>query len=196
MKRGVLPENVCSDTNTSGKDASHGWSGDSRDAGLCNSEDGRGGLAEATNWSEGNWSERERFKEFGLDVDGTVHSISYTNTGENTRAMSQGLQQAGMLAPMMIGMIQSQNQGGDGPDLQVVQDLLGLLPSVGRIIGKLDFIEASMAATQPSREAGTYVRHSVTLIRPPQEEKPAAVKSPPPSKSKSKSKSASDKPAK
>jgi len=143
-----------------------------------------------------NWSESDRFKEFGLDVDGTVHSISYTNIGENTRAMSQGLQQAGMFAPMMIGMIQSQNQGGDGPDLQVVQDLLGLLPSVGRIIGKLDFIEASMAATQPGREAGTYVRHSVTLIRPPQEEKPAAVKSPPPSKSKSKSKSASDKPAK
>ena len=147
----------------------------------------------ATQSGEGtNWSESDRFKEFGLDIDGDVHSISYTNTGENTRAMSQGLQQAGMFAPMLIGMIQSQNLGGDGPDLQVLQDLLGLLPSIGRIIGKFDFIEATMAAAQPGREAGTYVRHSVTLIRPPQEDKPADVKSPPAAKSKS----ASDKPAK
>ena len=125
-----------------------------------------------------NWSESDRFREFGLDVDGDVHSISYTNTGENIRAMSQGLQQAGMIAPMIIGMIPSQNQGGDGPDLQVLQDILGLLPSVGRIIAKFDFIEASMATAQPGREAGTYVRHSVTLIRPPQEEKPAVSTSP------------------
>jgi hypothetical protein len=38
VKRGVLPENVCSNANTTGRNASHGWTGYSRDAGVCNSD--------------------------------------------------------------------------------------------------------------------------------------------------------------
>ncbi len=136
------------------------------------------------------WSESDRFKEFDLELRGAVKSISYTNTGENTRAFALGLQQAGMFAPMVLGMIPKPPDGQGGPDLQVLQDILGLLPSVGRIIGKFDFIEANMAASQPGAEEGTYVSHSVTLIRPPQEDKPADAKSTggkaAPSKSKSK----------
>jgi hypothetical protein len=97
--------------------------------------------------------------------------------------MAQGLQQAGMLAPMMLGMMQSQNQGGRGPDLQIVQDLLGLLPSVGRIVAKFDFIDATLSVSQPGSEAGTYMRQSVTLVRPPKVEK-AASALPPTSESK------------
>lgn len=142
----------------------------------------------ATKAGEGtSWSDSDRFKEFGLTIDGSVASISYTNTGENIRNIAQGLQQAGMLAPMLIGMAQSQNQGQGGPDLQVVQDVMGLLPSIGRIVSKLDFIDATMSVSQPGSESGTYTRQSVTLIRPPKEVKPASPSSPTETKSGAKS---------
>ena len=117
------------------------------------------------------WSDSDRFKEFGLKIEGPVESLSYTNTGENIRNMAMAMQQAGMFAPMLISMAQAQSQGQGGPDLQVVQDLLGLLPSIGRIVSKLDFIDATVTVSQPGSEAGTYTRQSVTLIRASKEEK-------------------------
>jgi hypothetical protein len=121
------------------------------------------------------WSDSERFKEFGLTIDGPVHSISYTNTGENIRNFAQGLQQAGIFAPMVLQMANAQNKGGQGPDLSVVQDILGLLPSVAKVIAKLDFNDATMTVSQPGAEAGSYTRQSVTLIKVPKEKKPADV---------------------
>ena len=113
------------------------------------------------------WADGDRFKEFGLTIDGPVSSVSFTNTGENIRAMSQAMQQLGMMAPMIIGMMQGQAQGNGAEGLQVVQEFSGLLPSIGRIVGKLDFYDATMTVTQPGPEANSYVRKSVTLIRPP-----------------------------
>jgi len=121
------------------------------------------------------WSDTDRFKEFGLTIEGPVHSISYTNTGENIRAFAQGLQQAGIFAPMMLQMANAQNKNGQGPDLSIVQDVLGLLPSVAKVIAKLDFQDATMTVSQPGSEAGTYTRQTVTLIKVPKEKKPAAV---------------------
>ncbi len=120
-----------------------------------------------------NWGSGDRFAEFGLTIDGTVNSIKYENTGENIRNLAQGLQQAGVFAPMLIGMAQGQNQGGNGPDLAVVQEALSLLPSVARVIGKMDFIDATVTVSQPGSESGSYTRDSVTLIKPPQEKKAA-----------------------
>ena len=142
----------------------------------------------ATMKGEGtSWIESERFKEFGLTADGPVSSISYTNTGENTRSMSQAMQQIGMMAPVFLGMFQAQAQGEGAEAMQIVQEAAGLLPSVGRIVGKLDFFDATMSVTQPGPEKNTYVRNSVTLIRPPAaaevsestgSEKPQAVNKP------------------
>ncbi len=129
------------------------------------------------------WSDSDRFKQFGMEITGPVSSMSYTNTGENIRNLSQGLQQAGMFAPMLIGMAQGQNSNGKGPDLKVIQEVLGLLPSVARIIGKFDFIDATTSACQPGSEAETYVRQSVTLIMPPKPEKPSAASTAKPAKS-------------
>ena len=113
------------------------------------------------------WADGDRFKEFGLSIDGPVSSISFTNTGENIRGMSQAMQQLGIMAPVFLGMIQGQAQGNGADALQVVQELSGLLPSVGRIVGKLDFYDATMTVTQPGPETNSWFRNSVTLIRPP-----------------------------
>ena len=121
----------------------------------------------AKNGEAATWAEGDRFKEFAMSIDGPVSSVSFTNTGENIRAMSQAMQQLGMMAPMFIGMAQGQAKGEGAEALQVVQELAGLLPSIGRIIGKLDFYDATLSVTQPGPETNSYVRSSVTLIRPP-----------------------------
>ena len=114
----------------------------------------------------------DTFTQFGLEVTGDVNSISYSNTGESIRQFGQGLQQVGSMLPMLIGMA---GQGNNGPDLEPVQDVLSLLPSVGRIITKFDFIESKLSVTQPGPTEDTFVRHKVIMIRPPE---PATDESP------------------
>ncbi|MEQ9408970.1 MAG: hypothetical protein RIK87_14630 [Fuerstiella sp.] len=110
----------------------------------------------------------DKFTQFGLEVTGDVSAISYRNTGETIRQISQGLQQAGSLVPML--MMAAGGGGENQPDLAPVQELLGMLPSVGRVLAKMDFYESTLSVTQPGPSDGTYVRHSVTMIRPPQVE--------------------------
>ncbi|MEO2020025.1 MAG: hypothetical protein ABGZ53_37310 [Fuerstiella sp.] len=107
----------------------------------------------------------ETFTQFGLDVSGDVNAISFSNTGESIRQVGQTMQQVGAMLPMIIGMA---GQGNNAPDLEPVQDVLSLLPSIGRIITKFDFIESKLSVTQPGPTADTYVRHNVTMIRPPE----------------------------
>ncbi len=103
----------------------------------------------------------EVFKSFNLPIRGPVMSVSYTNSGENTRAMAQGLQQVGAMLPMAMGMA-AQN----GADVSKAKDFLALLPSVGKIIEKFDFYDKTLTVTQPGSGL-SYKRHSVTLIKPP-----------------------------
>lgn len=107
----------------------------------------------------------EVFHQFELDVNGPVSAISFQNIGESLRQTSQGLQQAGMMLPMFIGMAAGQNQ--NGPDLRIIQEIAGLLPAAGQIIGKFDFLDQQMSVTQAGAEEGTYIRDKVLLIRPP-----------------------------
>ncbi len=124
---------------------------------------------EAASWADG-----DRFKEFGLSIKGPVRSISFTNTGENIRAMSQTMQMLGTMAPMVLGAAQAEAGEDAGKAIQIAQQVLGLLPSVGRIIGKLDFYDATMGVCQPGTEPNSYIRNTVTLITPPAPPKPAA----------------------
>lgn len=111
------------------------------------------------------FAETEKFRKFGLDVEGDVYSISYSNTGESIRQAAQGMQQVGAMLPMiMMSMGQS---GGNGPDLEPIKDLLALMPTVGRIVAKFDFIDANLSVSKPGPTDGTYIRHTVTTIRPP-----------------------------
>ena len=74
-----------------------------------------------------------------------------------------------MMAPMILGMAQAQAPPGsdDAKGMKVIQELAGLLPSVGRIVGKFDFIDATLSTTVSGSEPGAYRRDSVTLIKPP-----------------------------
>ena len=112
-------------------------------------------------------AQSEAFQRFALPVTGPVHGIAYTDTAAQTRQISQMLNRVGMLAPGIIAMMGAQ---GDPEQMQVVQEVMALLPSVGRIVSKLDFLEAKLAVSQPGEDPHTYRKRTVVLVRPPAEE--------------------------
>jgi hypothetical protein len=75
------------------------------------------------------------------------------------------MQQAGMMLPMILAMA-GQQGGPGGPDLTVIQDIAGLLPSIGKVVGKFDFFDRKLSVTQPGPVENSWIRNSVTLIRP------------------------------
>ena len=115
------------------------------------------------------FADSERFKSFQLEVPETVSTINYVNVGENIKATAALLQQAGMMAPMILGMAQAQAPPGseEAKGMKIVREVAAMLPSIGRIVGKFDFIDATLSTTVAGSEPGTYRRDSVTLIKPP-----------------------------
>lgn len=110
----------------------------------------------------------DTYKAFNLDVKGPVHSLSYSNTAESTRQMADVISQVGLMGPAFISMAPKQE---GSPDLKPLIEVAQLLPSVAQIIKKFDFIESTLSVTQNGPDSESYVRHSVTLIRPPAPEK-------------------------
>ncbi len=108
-------------------------------------------------------ADAEAFKRFGMEVEGPVASIQYTDLAASTRGVAQFLKQAGAIAPTVVGMA---GANADPEAMAVLQEVSGLLPSLGKIVEKLDFYEARLATVQAGEEPGTYVKRSVTLVRP------------------------------
>lgn len=109
-------------------------------------------------------AQSEGFQRFGLTIDGSVTGLSYSNMAESTRQTAQGLQQVGLMAPMIIGMA---GANAEPEDLKPLQDALALLPSIANVIAKFDFLESSLAVVQQGDSADTYVKRGVVLVRPP-----------------------------
>ncbi|MBN1852384.1 MAG: hypothetical protein JW829_06655 [Pirellulales bacterium] len=109
------------------------------------------------------------YEQFGLEIEGPVASLRYENLAENTRQAAQFLQKAGAIAPMILGMIGAQ---ADAEEMEVIQEILGLLPSIAKIVGKFDYLEQRLRVTQEGDAENTYVTRSVTLVRPPAESQP------------------------
>jgi len=111
-------------------------------------------------------ADTEAFERFNLPVEGPVQAIRYTNLAESTRQMARVIGQVGVVAPMILGMM---GKEADSEDLKPLQEVLRLLPGVARIVAEFDFLEAKLSVTQDGDEPGTYLRRTVTLVRPPEE---------------------------
>lgn len=105
----------------------------------------------------------EAFKRLNLEVQGAVDSISYTNTAESVRSIAQFLNQAAMMAPMVMAMAGADMED---PQLKPVQELIALLPDVAQIVEKFDFMEATVTVTQKGSDPDSYTKRSVMVIRP------------------------------
>jgi len=107
----------------------------------------------------------KEFQRFGLQIDGPVYAISYTDLAASTRQAAQFIRQAGMAAPIAIGVAGAKAKPGE---LKPLQDAVALLPSIANVVEKFDFLEARLRITQAGDEPGTYVKRCVTLVRPSQ----------------------------
>lgn len=108
----------------------------------------------------------EQFQRFGVEIEGPVSSLSYTNLADSIRHGAQTIRQVGAIAPMFIGMAGAQ---ADPEELKPVMEVIALLPSVANVVEKFDFLEESLSVVQPGDEPRTYVKQGVVLIREPGE---------------------------
>ena len=68
-----------------------------------------------------------------------------------------------MMVPTLLSLV-----GGENglEKLKPIQEIGALLPSVAEIVAEFDYLEAKLSITQQAGEAGSYLRRSVTLVRP------------------------------
>jgi hypothetical protein len=103
------------------------------------------------------------FTRFGLEIEGPVYAISYTDLAMSTRQAAQFIRQAGSFAPMIVGIAGAQ---GDPKKLKPLQDALALLPAIANVVERFDYLEARLSVVQKGDVPGSYVKRSATLVRP------------------------------
>jgi hypothetical protein len=111
----------------------------------------------------------EQFKRFQLEIDGPVYAISYSDLSASARQAAQFIRQAGIMAPMAVATAAAAAKA-DPAKLKPVQDALALIPSIANVVEKFDYLLARLSVVQIGDEPGSYVKRSITLVRPPVEE--------------------------
>jgi hypothetical protein len=105
--------------------------------------------------------------EFDVEADGEVYAASYCDIGAGVRQAADFIDQAGMMAPMFIGMAAAK---ADPEDMKPVQDAIALLPSIAKVVRKFDYFEDRLSITREGPLPDSYIREAVTQIRQPDEE--------------------------
>jgi hypothetical protein len=80
------------------------------------------------------------------------------------RKIADGIDKVGMMAPMLLGMAAA---NAKPEEIKPVQEAIGLLPSVAKVVRKFDFMDHSLKITRQGPTPGTYLQESVMEIRPP-----------------------------
>src|SRR3954469_3695688 len=105
----------------------------------------------------------ERFKKFGIEVKGPVSAISYSDIGTATRQAAAFIRQAGFMAPAIIA-----SAGVKDPKVsKLLQEAVGLLPSVANVVEKFNYLDARLTVVQKGEASGSYIKRSVTLVKTP-----------------------------
>jgi hypothetical protein len=111
-------------------------------------------------------AQADSFQKFGLEVTGPVYAVSYTDVGAAVKQAADTIDQIGAFAPMVLGMMAA-NASPD--DLQPIQEVIGLLPSLSKVVRKFDFVEHQLSVVREGPRADTYRKERVWLIRAPEE---------------------------
>jgi hypothetical protein len=109
-----------------------------------------------------------QFQRFGLKIEGPVRSVCYNDVAENIRNAAQSLDKVGAMVSMFVGIAAAKtDKDHPNPQLDAANELLKLVPSVAKVVGKFDFLEGRLQVTQQGDDPHTYIQRSVTLVRPP-----------------------------
>jgi hypothetical protein len=104
------------------------------------------------------------FERLGLDAKGDVYHVSYHDIGATIRAVADAIDNFSAVARMILGMAA---EHATPADFKPVQEALGLLPSVAKVIRKFDFFGHTLSVTRKGPLPNTYLRESVTEVRVP-----------------------------
>jgi hypothetical protein len=108
------------------------------------------------------------FEKLGIDLKGPVYCVSDHNIGAGLRHAADMIDKVGNMAPLFLSMA----AGNAKPeDLKPVQEVIGLLPSVAKVIRKFDFYGQNVSVMHKGPLPGTYLREKVTEVRMPKAEK-------------------------
>lgn len=100
------------------------------------------------------------YQRFEQSLNGPVTAISYANTAQNIRQVATFINQAAAMAPLFLGPAMAE---AEPKDARTVQQVLGLMPSIARVIESFDFYEATLSYSTPA-EPNTVRKSSITLI--------------------------------
>ncbi len=107
--------------------------------------------------------DRASFEKFGLDPQG-VYRVRFRDIGAEVQHAADMLDKIGAVAPMFLSMAAA---NAKPEELKPMQEAIGLLPSVAKVVRKFDFYGHSLTLTRQGPMPGTYLRESVTEVRLP-----------------------------
>ncbi|RIK76213.1 MAG: hypothetical protein DCC67_14240 [Planctomycetota bacterium] len=100
--------------------------------------------------------------EFGIEATGETYMVAYSDVGAGIRKAADFVDQIGTWALVFGGAALA---NAPEKDAQTVREALSLLPSIAKVIRKLDFYEDRLSIIQEGPEENTYRRDTVTNIR-------------------------------
>jgi hypothetical protein len=106
------------------------------------------------------------FERFHLPVKGPVGSLGFTDIEKSLHNAADMIRKVGGIAPMFLAMV---GANANAEDLKPAFEAIAILPSVAKVIEKFDFYQANLSVVQPGPLPDSYLKQSVTLIRPPAE---------------------------
>jgi hypothetical protein len=106
------------------------------------------------------------FERFHLPVEGPVASLGFTDIEKTIHHTADAIRKVGGIAPMILAMA---GANANAEELKPVFEAVAILPSIAKVVEKFDYYQASLTVIQDGPLPDSYLKKSVTLIRPPAE---------------------------
>ena len=97
----------------------------------------------------------EQFRQFGLELEGPVYAIRYSDLAASTRRAAQVIRQAGVVAPIILGIAGTH---ADQAKLKPISEVLALLPDIAKVVERFDYLQARLSVVQKGSEPGSYIK--------------------------------------
>jgi hypothetical protein len=104
------------------------------------------------------------FEKLGLDPKGAVNGVSYQDIGAGVRHAADLIDKIGAMAPLFLSVAAA---NAKPEDLKPLQEAIGLLPSLAKVVRKFDFFGHRLSVTREGPMPGTYLREIVPEVRVP-----------------------------
>lgn len=106
----------------------------------------------------------EHFERFHLAIEGPVDSLAFTDLEQGIHHAADMIRKVGGIAPMCLAMA---GANANAEEIKPIVEALALLPSIANVVEKFDYYQANLMVVQAGPLPNSYLKQSVTLIRPP-----------------------------